>query len=794
MNLDLQYRKNTLFLYTESGITQLESKKPYFYVIAEKNNQLHNKLLKSVEHTDIEVEETGFLPIVFNGKQYDISEKHTVYRISAISPIDIPILAHKFADSGFSVAGFNIKYVVRMAWDYDIQFFDTAPLYYTLDSSIIDKLSKLKILLLDLEVKSGQPYLISLYLYSPFGEIKKSDIQHYFLPREKEQVVAELSKANILAGHNIISFDIPLLRKAGYIFDIDNKIIVDTSQILASWSSSLQIGSARSLLDVAKTMQKALGIPQEEIEIKERYKGKVENITDSEFVNYNINDIALTARILSPIFTFIAILSAMTQIPLSTITQLTAGTVAEYYFFRSLESRGLIPEYRKIEWDASMEKVYIKAEQYLAKNVGKFDIKMMYPTFVTKNFVDPTLMIQDPNSKYGVRFDYNSGLGLLWSELMRLIRLRQITRSLKKKDSRFEQVDNGVKAILNSLAYGVQGKKSGYGPLANPYTPRIIFIETSDILFKTIRALEEKGLSVVYGDTDSIFIENVSDIQTVHKIVQEEFGKHGFEVDIEGFYELGYFLKKKNYVLLGEDYLVKGGTFKMKSKFYLPQIISKNLLRLFAMNREERRKYIRELIESAAIEELFSSVAQQLWRTVGKDLVSAKQALREEKEVVYVRTPWEELPRIVLKKIQLYHLLMPTNAPLVAFLINNMIDSNFVQLSNFSPYLIVESSILYIPQELSNVVSGLGVDSRLLVLLNGQIFEFKPRYLKYILSSKINPMIEISADSINSTFNYYKLVGLKSEFELKHIRIERDVLNRLVYTITVRHLNSLGLL
>jgi len=122
MNLDLQYRKNTLFLYTESGITQLESKKPYFYVIAEKNNQLHNKLLKSVEHTDIEVEETGFLPVVFNGKRYDISEKHTVYRISAISPIDIPILARKFADSGFSVAGFNIKYVVRMAWDYDIQF------------------------------------------------------------------------------------------------------------------------------------------------------------------------------------------------------------------------------------------------------------------------------------------------------------------------------------------------------------------------------------------------------------------------------------------------------------------------------------------------------------------------------------------------------------------------------------------------------------------------------------------------------------------------------------------------
>lgn len=88
----------------------------------------------------------------------------------------------------------------------------------------------------------------------------------------------------------------------------------------------------------------------------------------------------------------------------------------------------------------------------------------------------------------------------------------------------------------------------------------------------------------------------------------------------------------------------------MKSKFYLPQIISKNLLRLFAMNREERRKYIRELIENASIEELFSSVAQQLWRTVGKDLVSAKQALREEKEVVYVRTPWEELPRIALKK------------------------------------------------------------------------------------------------------------------------------------------------
>lgn len=796
MFIDLKYGKNGLFLLSLSGLSQLESRKPYFYVIAKKNDQVKRKLLSSLPADYIVIEETGFLPVVWNGHKYDLAYDYSVFKVMADSPTEIPQLAHQFAEAGFSISGFNIKYVVRMAWDYDIRFFDTEPIYYALDPSIIDKLSKLKITIFDLEVKDSKPYLISIYDYQPFGEVRKDDIQHYFLPRDQYEVIARLNQATILGGHNIISFDIPWLKKNGLLVNTENKLLVDTSQILASWSASLQTGAARSLLDVAKTMQRQLNIPQEEIEIKEKYKGKVEKMSDEELVKYNVNDIALTARIISPIFTFVAILSAMTQIPFSTLTQLTAGTVAEYYFFRSLEHRGLIPEYRKVEWEASAEKVFIKMEQYLAKNIGKFDIKMMYPTFVMKNFVDPTLMVQDPGSKYGVRFDYNSGIGLFWSEIVKLARLRQLTRKLKKSDPKFENVDNGIKAILNSLAYGVQGKKSGYGPLANPITPKIIFLETANILFTVINSLAEKGISVVYGDTDSIFVENVQDIKKVHEMVQEEFGRYGFEVDIEGFYELGYFLKKKNYILLGEDFLIKGGTFKMKSKFYLPQIVAKNMLKLLAMDISQRRKYIKELIESASTEELFSSISQQLWRTLGKDLVSAKHAIKEGKEVAIVRTPWEELPRMYLKKIQLYHLAMPTNAPLSAFLIQES-TKDTITLAEYSPFLIIEALALYVPIEARSVAGSLGLNysggERLLFYYGDKIYRFMPKDFKYILSSKINPVLEVPANAVNSSLNYSKLIGIKADYIMKPVDITRDVLERVVYAIVINHLNTLGI-
>jgi hypothetical protein len=68
-----------------------------------------------------------------------------------------------------------------------------------------------------------------------------------------------------------------------------------------------------------------------------------------------------------------------------------------------------------------------------------------------------------------------------------------------------------------------------------------------------------------------------------------------------------------------------------------------------------------------------------------------------------------------------------------------------------------------------------------------------PKDFKYILSSKINPVLEVPANAVNSSLNYSKLIGIKADYIMKPVDITRDVLERVVYAIVINHLNTLGI-
>jgi len=797
MNIDLKYDGKKLYLIKEKEVETLDPIDPYFYILIKEKTKIINALKNLSVKGIKEIEETNYKAIInTKGSRYDLDPEYKVYKVKCTTPVIVPQIAEQLLKTGFKCSAFNIRFLARCSFDLDIHFFDTYPLYYGLDPEIMNNIQKMKALIIDVEAVGTKAILASCYWFSPLSEIRKDEVMHFKLPEERDEFQKILNKALIISGHNIIGFDIPILKRNDFKIDLVKKCVIDSSAVLSNWSSSFWIGSARSLLDVAKAIAKNVGITKEEIETKIKGRGKVGKMSWEDLVKYNINDVVITCKIANVVISFLAVVSAITQIPISILQNLTAGLVAEYYLLRELELRGLIPEYKKVQWEAEHEKVYIYQEGLIVDNLSKYDVKMMYPTFTLKHHVDPTLIVNEGKNVDEIKFDLRSGIGAIWTILQKLYQVRLMTKKLKKKDPSFEYADMGMKAIINSLAYGVQGKQSGYSIMGNEAVPKYIFLQTSKILFETIKELQEKGHKVIYGDTDSIFILlNSKDPNEVLKDVNEVLGRYGLEADYEGTYSKAFIIKKKNYVLVGDDVIIKGGKLKINLKFYLPRIVSDNIIDIIKTPVDQRRKLIKELIYSANIEDIFPNIAQQFWRLLGKDPQSVKrQVAKEGKKYVKVQTVWEDKPTLVLKKARLPNLSMPFYSPL--FNLVMVENRDILYLFDYDPFLIAESQYLYIPSNLFKYVSGILSFKNLergFYLINDNLYAISIIDFKYILKTSSGNYLKVKPEETEFLKGRLVLEAVRPRIRTRKVTISEDTLREIVYRISVNRIKELGI-
>jgi len=490
----VDYKSKKLILIKADGtFEEKELIPPYFYVIV---NPKEEKILRRVVGTDETwVELDNKKAIVYKETGYEVDPLYTVYRIYTQSPSLVPQISEMLQSLGFRIAGSNVRYVIRNCFDHDIRFFNTIPLYYGFDSDIMNKIRNVEGLIIDVEAIEGEPILASVYRYRPFEEIQKDDVEAIELPKDIDRLRMYIHKYSLIMGHNIIGFDIPVLNRAGLMIDTITKSFFDSSVVLSTYGHSLKVGSARSLLDVSIVLKDEAGITDEEIEIKRKVRGRIDRLSKEDLVKYNTNDVVLTAKLLNIFFPFVASVSALTQIPLSEVMTLPSGMVAEYYLLRFIELLGYVPEYRPTKAVLQGERVWLASEGVEYRNVLQTDVKMMYPSFVLNHFIDPTLYTGND------KFDRRKGIGVVYSAVKRLKTIRDMTKRLKKQNKLYEPVDHGVKSILNALAYGVQGKKSGLAILGNPWCPTKIFYGTREAQFNTIKYMLNKGYKVVYSDS-----------------------------------------------------------------------------------------------------------------------------------------------------------------------------------------------------------------------------------------------------------------------------------------------------
>ncbi len=134
------------------------------------------------------------------------------------------------------------------------------------------------------------------------------------------------------------------------------------------------------------------------------------------------------------------------------------------------------------------------------ENIVVLDFKSLYPSIIQTFKIDPySLLMKDVDTIETLnKYKFSASYHILPDFIDELMQLRDGAK--KKKD---KQLSQAIKILMNSF-YGVMGS---FGcRFYHPDLPRAITGTGHKLLIGSQEYLEKKGLKVIYGDTDSLFV------------------------------------------------------------------------------------------------------------------------------------------------------------------------------------------------------------------------------------------------------------------------------------------------
>ncbi|MEM4330953.1 MAG: DNA polymerase II [Candidatus Pacearchaeota archaeon] len=232
-------------------------------------------------------------------------------------------------------------------------------------------------------------------------------------------------------------------------------------------------------------------------EIEELYKKNKRKL-----IEYNLNDCILAYEILrkSKMLDLAIERSYLTGLQINKISSIAAF---DSLYIREARKEGIVSPTTKFGRKEERIKggFVMTPKPGVYKNVLVFDFKSLYPSIIKTFNIDPASFlekyeegcIEAPNKAY-----FKNDEGILPKILEKLHKERE-----KAKKERRDLSSYSIKILMNSF----------FGVLASPncryFDLRIANAITSfgqEIIKKTAKKIEEKGFEIIYGDTDSVFV------------------------------------------------------------------------------------------------------------------------------------------------------------------------------------------------------------------------------------------------------------------------------------------------
>jgi DNA polymerase elongation subunit (family B) len=421
------------------------------------------------------------------------------------------------------------------------------------------------------------------------------------LNRFKE--IIEKQKPDIVTGYYSDGFDFPYIiaRAKKYKIDLDLGLDYSLLKPKRGKSDSVQLTGIIHI-DVFKFVKKSLGrsldtdsysldnvsaeiLGEKKIEVEIENLAKVwdkENEKLEEFCKYNLKDADLTYRLCLRLLPNIEEMVKIVGLPIYDVNRMAFSQLVEWYIIKQTKDFNEIvlnkPHYEEISERRQHRykgAFVFEPKPGLYKDIVVFDFRSLYPTIITSHNIGPStlncgcckvdgLFAPTEEKKYWFCSKKKGFLPVILEDLItRRMRIKEMMKD--KKDVMLEARSQSLKLLANAF-YGYLGF----------FGARWYCFECAEsvtaygrhYIHKVIDAAKEDDFEIIYGDTDSIFLnlkdkEKEDALNFVERINMDLPGI--MELEYEGFYPSGIFVSakegefgaKKKYALIDEKGNIK---------------------------------------------------------------------------------------------------------------------------------------------------------------------------------------------------------------------------------------------
>ena len=344
-----------------------------------------------------------------------------------------------------------------------------------------------------------------------------------------------------------------------------------------------------------------------------------------EYCRYNLQDCVLTHKLAEKVMPNLVEFVRIIRLPPYDINRMTFSTFVEWYLMSQASARNEILLNRPNKRDelSRMSDRIKGAFVYepkpgFYKNIVVFDFRSLYPSIIASHNISKGTLNCDC-CKNGLKVETERGTfwycskrkGLFSTVISELILRRgELKKQLKtSKDPLLAARSEALKVLANSF-YGYMG----FAPA------RYYCIECAEsttawarhYIHKAIETAQQSGFTVLYSDTDSVFLllENKTKEDALALMARINKDLPGLmELDYEGYYPAGIFVSlkagesgaKKKYALIDdkENMKIKGFESVRRNWSKIAKEVQRTVLEIILKehNPKKAKEYVRKVVD-----------------------------------------------------------------------------------------------------------------------------------------------------------------------------------------------------
>ncbi len=371
---------------------------------------------------------------------------------------------------------------------------------------------------------------------------------------------------------------------------VDMYVVVKFISVVGASENILRINS-KTLKNVYEAITKDRKFAVEKMDIFRLWDGSDDDLKD--LATYNLADADALCKVYDTFIPIMIELSRLTHDSLSDVCVSTTGQLVEFMLMHNSVLFGELIPNKPTDSDMKerlanpIEGAYVKTpEPGIYSGLVMFDFRGLYPSIIISHNIDPSSICRDCKDYYespdGTRFD-KSRKSVTPTILRMMVHERaEVKKQYKKNpDDVFLGSKSSALKIVSNSVYGYMGYArsrwysracaSGVTAYGRQYIKGVM------------AAAEEKGMRVIYGDTDSLLMlmEGKSKEYALDFVKEYNAGlPESMELELEDFYSRGVFVgkkvekstagAKKKYALISESGRIKVRGFELVRRDWSP--------------------------------------------------------------------------------------------------------------------------------------------------------------------------------------------------------------------------------